>query len=74
MHMIAALIDKDEGEVAALSVDEACEKVMPIAQSLFGDPTGKMYDAVYIRKVWYKPEYAHLRAVYRNDEDADFPY
>jgi hypothetical protein len=72
MHMIAAHVEEGEEGEEQLTVEAACEHVMPIARQLFGDPDGEKYDAFYLKKCWY--EYDHMRDAMRSTADADFPY
>ncbi len=72
LHMIAALVEEGEEGDEQLTVEAACEHVMPSARKLFGDPDGERYDADYLKKCWY--EYVHMRDVVRITADPDFPY
>jgi len=72
LHWMACAIDGPDG----LSVSQACEiamtKLAPLAHELFGNPDNALYDAEYLRKLWYdNPE---LQKLDRNIFDDSFPF
>jgi hypothetical protein len=69
LHMVAAHVEEGDER---LTVEAACELVMPFARKLYGDPDGERYDASYLKKCWYG--YDHMREVMRSNADPDFPY
>ena len=61
------------GSGEGLSLDKALEKAAPLARRLFGVEDSDQYDALYLRKLWYDPSYAHMRTPVRTPFDPDSP-
>ncbi|NDG19762.1 MAG: hypothetical protein EB117_16065 [Betaproteobacteria bacterium] len=61
------------GSGDGLSLDKALEKAAPLARRLFGVEDSDQYDALYLRKLWYDPSYAHMRTPVRTPFDPDSP-
>jgi hypothetical protein len=72
LHWMAGAIDGPDG----LSVSQACEIAMttlvPLAHEIFGNPDNSVYDAEYLRKMWY--ENTEMQKLDRNVFDHAFPY
>ena len=66
-----------DGVQEPLALEEACElateKIVPIAKRMFPGADDRIYDAEYLVRCWYKPEYAHMRLQERSHLDLDSP-
>ena len=66
-----------DGVQEPLALEEACEKaakkIVPIARRMFPGADNHAYEAEYLMRCWYKPEYAHMRLQERSHLDLDSP-
>jgi hypothetical protein len=78
MQYIACLLDEPKVKGRrTMSLQAACEKAMvtivPASKALYPSTKGPTYDAEYLSRCWYAPEYAHMRSETRSLYDADAP-
>jgi hypothetical protein len=71
LHWMACAIDS-----GGLTIEQACveamQHIVPAAHQLFGNPDNSIYDAEYLKKLWYRnPEMQNLD---RDVFDHAFPY
>ena len=70
-HYIASTEGHPPGE--GLSLTEALQKVVPLAQAIFGVDNTESYSPEYLNRVWHDPSYAHMRTTLRTPFDPDSP-
>jgi len=61
-----------------LTIEEACEqaseKIVPVANAAYGNPSGAEYSPEYLKKCWFQEDKKHMQNADRNFYDEDNPY
>ncbi len=73
LHWIACAIEPIERDGLGYTLEKACAEGVEIARKTFGVKGSEKYDASYLKKCWYNPEYAHMRSPNRDPFDPDSP-
>ena len=76
IHWIECAIEPVDSDMPGLgySVSEACIQAEPILRKMLEVEGTDKYDAEYIRQCYYKPEFVHMRSVYRGVLEQDSPF
>ena len=76
IHWIECAIQPEDADIPGLgySVSKACVEAAPILRKMMGVEDSDKYDAEYIRKCYYKPDFAHMRSEFRGILDQDSPF
>lgn len=61
-----------------LTIEAACEqaweKIVPAANTIYGNPSGAEYSPEYLKKCWFQADKKHMQNAGRNFYDDDNPY
>ena len=72
LHWMAGAIDGPDGVNVMRASEQAMDQIVPLAHKTFGNPDNSVYDAEYLRKMWY--ENTEMQKLDRNVFDHAFPY
>lgn len=74
LQWIACATESTTDDGLGYTLEEACNKAVPFARGIFGDKDSQKYDVEYLKKCWYKSDYAHMRSPTRGHFDKDSPF
>ena len=57
-----------------MTLEQAFEWVSPRASELFGNESPSAYGPEHLKKLWYDPQYAHMKSPFRSAQDLDSPF
>lgn len=80
MHWIKGAITPMDNDPPGLglTIEAACEqawlKIVPVANTTYGNPSGADYNPEYLKKCWFQENKKHMQSADRNFYDEDNPY
>jgi hypothetical protein len=78
LQWIACAIEPENGDVPPMTLtaalEAASEKMVPLANEIWGNVDGFEYSVEYLKACWDNPRYRHMRSPDRTAWDDDFPF